>query len=199
MNITEDSIPIWGECHKRFNGSNIILRVDSEDSSCFRCFHVNLVARNILRVHTAEQDYISRCYTNEEKAIESCPNIDTFKDRNSHREIILYKIYDYNGENIQRQYCPITGRYRYSYSAINGTGATIQCNSKESEMDSCPSGSAMNFRFRHCNFQSYETTLECLGHWTGYDGQKYMILVNTGVGEGFGPDYRCAVRFPFFL
>lgn len=199
INITEDSIPIWGECYKRIN-SNIILKIGLEDSSCFRCFHIDLVARNVLRVHTAENDYISRCYTNEEKAIDSCPTIDNLTDRNAHKEIILYKLFGYNGESIQRQYCPITGRYRFSYSADNGTGELIECGGKDSEIDSCPSGSALNLRFRHCTFPSYEMTLECLGHWTGYDGLNYMAFLKSGGSmDKFGPDYRCAVSQVFFL
>lgn len=190
VNVTEESIPIWGECYKRINGSKIILKVDSDDSSCFRCFHIDLAARNVLRVITSEE---SRCYTNEEKSIESCPIMENIKNQNPYKEIILYKISAYNGAEIQRQYCPIAGRYRFTYIAENGDSIINQCDRNDSEIDSCPSGSALNIRFRDCDSRSYETTLECLGHWIGYDGQKYMALVNTEHGEKFGPDYRCAV------
>lgn len=114
VNITEDSIPIWGQCYKRID-SNVILRIDSDETSCFRCFRMKLVSRNVLRVHTAEKDYISKCYTNEEKAIASCPTADILKNRNLHKEIMLYKLTEYNGEEIRREYCPINGRYRFSY------------------------------------------------------------------------------------
>lgn len=199
VNITEDSIPIWGFCHLKID-SNVILRIDADETSCFRCFRLKLMARNVLSVHTAEKDYISKCYTNEEKAIASCPTPDILKDRNLHKEIMLYKLSEYNGDDIRREYCPINGRYRLSYSIDDGMSEPIECSAKISEMDNCPSGSAMNLRFRQCTFKDYETTLECLGHWQGYGGQQYMAMVNTQSKEQFGPQYRCAVKnFTYFF
>lgn len=167
------------------------MKIDSDESSCFRCFRLHLVARNVLRVHTAEKDYISKCYTNEDKAIESCPTPDILKDSNLHQEIILYKTIEYNGNEIQRQYCPINGRYHVSYSIDDGSDP-IGCDGQDSEIDNCPSGSAINIRFRKCTFENYETTLECLGNWKGYGEQNYVAFINKGVNQ-FGPQYRCAV------
>lgn len=89
VNITEDAIAIWGHCHKRIE-NNVILMIGSDETACFRCFHLKLVARNVLKVHTADKDYISKCYTNENKAIASCPSEDMLKDASKHTEIILY-------------------------------------------------------------------------------------------------------------
>jgi hypothetical protein len=100
LNITEDAIPIWGHCFRKI-GKNVILQIGSEssqESSCFRCFHLKLVARNVLRVFTSDQDYISKCYTTEMKAVASCPaqddmqldSVDLKEDDTTHTEIILY-------------------------------------------------------------------------------------------------------------
>lgn len=191
INITEDSIPIWGQCYLR-NGSNVILKIDSDDSTCYRCFSLRLVSRNILQVHTTDEDYISKCYTNETAAIISCPNPDTLHDNNQHKEIILYKTTEADGNDIQRQYCPFNGRYKVSYSIDDGSSDPIACDGEDSEIDNCPSNSAINIRFRKCTFDNYETTLECLGSWSGYDGQQFVAFFNKDNGY-FGPQYRCAV------
>lgn len=192
VNITEDSIPIWGLCHRRID-NNIILRMDSDETSCYKCIHLNLVARNILRIHTAEQDtYGSTCYTNEEKAISSCPTDSSLDDQSTHKEIILYKTLEYNGEEIKRQYCPFNGRYRFLLTIDDGGPETTGCDSKNSELDNCPSGSSLNFRFRQCEKFPNEATFECLGQWKGHDGQNFVALMNTGYSS-FGPKYRCAV------
>lgn len=191
VNITEDSIPIWGLCHRRI-GNNIVLRMDSDETSCYKCIHVNLVSRNVLRIHTAEEDYGSTCYTNEEKAILSCPSDTMLDDQPTHKEIILYKTLEYNGQEIKRQYCPFNGRYRFLLTIDDGGSETTGCESKNSELDNCPSGSAINLRFRQCTFSDYEATLFCLGQWKGLDGQNFLALMNTGY-PSFGPKYRCAV------
>ena len=86
INITADSIPIWGLCYKR-TGNNVILMISSEETSCFRCFNLKLVAKNILLVKTLDSDYISKCYTNE--ASVECPD-DSHGDDKNFTEIILY-------------------------------------------------------------------------------------------------------------
>jgi hypothetical protein len=92
VNITEDSIPIWGHCFRKID-KNVILQIDLEESSCFRCFQLKLVARNVLRVLTSDQDYISKCYTTEMKAVASCPqpgSDEAKPDDGGHTEIVLY-------------------------------------------------------------------------------------------------------------
>lgn len=197
VNITEDSIPIWGLCHRRI-ANNIVLRMDSDETSCYKCIHVNLVSRNVLRIHTAEQDYGSKCYTNEEKAIASCPTDSMVEDQATQKEIILYKTLEYNGEEIKRQYCPFNGRYRFMLTIDDGGPETTGCDSKNSELDNCPSGSALNLRFRQCTFKDYGATLECLGQWKGHDNQNFVAFMNTG-DQSFGPKYRCAVSYDFFF
>lgn len=195
VNITEDSITTLGVCDRRIgNGNNIVLRMDYDSGSCYKCIHINLVSRNILRIYIAEHSQNFICYTKEEKAIASCP-IDGFVDDDDHipqKEIILYKTLDYNGEEIKRHYCPFDGRYRFMLTIDDGGLDTTGCDTKNSELDNCPSSSALNLRFRQCTFRDYEATLECLGQWKGHDNQNFVAFMNTG-NQSFGPKYRCAV------
>lgn len=193
VNVTEDSIPIWGLCYRRVD-NNIILQIGSDETACFRCFHLKLVARNILRVHTADLNYISKCYTNELKAIASCPTAEILKDRTRHTEIILYKTIQFDGQDIHREYCPINGRYSFTYNIDDGNEDRVECSGNYSELDNCPSGSAINLRFRKCSFENHEVTLECLGHWQGLESNKYLALMNARGEDKLGPSYRCAVR-----
>ena len=87
INISADSIPIWGHCYKRTD-NNVILMIGSEETSCFRCFNLKLVARNVLQVLTLDSDYISKCYTNEASVV--CPTDNLLTDENKFTEIILY-------------------------------------------------------------------------------------------------------------
>ncbi|CAD7085507.1 unnamed protein product [Hermetia illucens] len=193
VNITEDSIPIWGVCQKRIE-NNVILMISSEETTCFRCFNLKLVSRNVLRARTTDSDYISKCYANEEKAIASCPTEEILKDSSLFTEIILYKHYDAGGQEIRREYCPINGRYKLNYNVDDGQEDFMECSTMESELDNCPSGSAMNLRFRKCSFEDHEITFECLGHWEDENNQKYLALMNSSPAKDkLGPQYRCAI------
>ncbi|XP_058121055.1 uncharacterized protein LOC131285020 [Anopheles ziemanni] len=193
INITENAIPLWGMCHKR-RDNNVILMTGTEEASCYRCFHLKLVSKNVLRVLAADQDYISKCHTNEEKALASCLTEDDLLNEAKHTEIILYKYNEWDGAEVRQEYCPIHGRYRMAYSvdsSDNGDG--IECDSDQSTVDNCPSGAALNLRFRNCAFPDREVTFECLGHWQGSGGQNYLALLSTATeGAHLGPKYRCA-------
>ncbi|XP_062556321.1 uncharacterized protein LOC134221144 [Armigeres subalbatus] len=191
INITESAIPIWGNCHKRHD-NNVVLKTGTEEASCFRCFHLKLVSKNVLRVLTTDNDYISKCHTNEEKALASCLGDDALQDEDKSTEIILYKFREWNNDEVRQEYCPIHGRYKLTYNIDNGTEDRVECESPESEVDNCPSGSALNLRFRNCAFHDQEVTFECLGHWRGLRKQNYLALVNTNNDARLGPKYRCA-------
>ncbi|XP_049536613.1 uncharacterized protein LOC125951684 [Anopheles darlingi] len=194
INITESAIPLWGSCHKR-RDNNVILMTGSEEASCYRCFHLKLVSKNVLRVLAADTDYISKCHTNEEKAMASCLSEDDLLNEAKNTEIILYKFREWDGAAVRQEYCPIHGRYRMTYSVDSSRdGATdgIECDSEDSEVDNCPSGSALNLHFRNCGFADREVTFECLGHWRGYRNQNYLALLSTGDDTHLGPKYRCA-------
>lgn len=60
---------------------------------------------------------------------------------------------DMEGVAIQRDYCPIDGKYAVKYK-INSRNGKEECKGSESTLDSCPTGSVMNIHFRNCNFQN---------------------------------------------
>lgn len=78
------------------------------------------------------------------------------------------------------------------YNLNDGYEGHVACPTPKSEIDTCPSGSAINIRFRECTFETVDITFECFGHWVGLDNQNYLVLMNTRSQEKLGPQYRCA-------
>lgn len=87
ISIETDEINIWGQCYKRIN-NNVILKMENGEFNCYRCLHLKLVTRNVLRVYTIDE--MSKCNTNEEIAIKSCITPHMLNDPTKHTEIILY-------------------------------------------------------------------------------------------------------------
>lgn len=75
----------------------------------------------------------------------------------------------------------------------------IECPNPDSELDTCPSGSAMNLRFKKCSFENHAIRFECLGHWTDHNNKKYLALMNTRAQDKLGPHYRCAVSNSYLI
>lgn len=136
---------------------------------------------------------MSRCYTNETKAIESCFLPSFFNSSRSYTEIMLYKKLDFEGKRVQREYCPFSAHYNVTYFMSDENDNRTECLGRYSEMDICPSGSGINFRFRRCVLENQKITFECLGHWDDHKHQKYVAMMNVGE-DSLGPKYRCAVR-----
>lgn len=186
LNITANAIPIWGNCHRRI-GNNFILMFNYGGESCIRCLHLKLRSKNVLQVHSSSQETISKCYTNEETAVANCPNEETIR-KHSPAEIILFKTKDLEGNIVQKEYCPIDGKYTVEYM---GNGR--ECKKFESYLDFCPSGSTMNIHFRQCTFDNYDLKLDCLGQWEGPNGQTYLALLDNRHSQDQKPQYRCAL------
>ena len=51
-------------------------------------------------------------------------------------------------------YCPFNGRFNFIYNVNDGSESTTECPDPVSELDNCPSGSALNLRFRRCSFEN---------------------------------------------
>lgn len=62
---------------------------------------------------------------------------------------------EFDGQDIRREYCPINGRYKLTYNVDDGLEDKIECPQPDSVLDNCPSGSAMNLRFRKCSFENH--------------------------------------------
>ncbi|CAL4076482.1 unnamed protein product [Meganyctiphanes norvegica] len=189
VTILPDAIPVWGICHKKF-GNNVLLRDPTGGVDCIRCFHIALHSANVIQVFTEGLD---KCYTNEDAAIQTCPTIQDIQNRRA-REIMLYKSRSFTQDGlIDREFCPINGRYRYTYNVNDGTENAIECPEPTSEVSNCPRGSQLQLRFRRCTFGELDMGLRCLGNWKGHDGQKYLALWDPEVTTDNQPRYRCAM------
>ncbi|XP_055383894.1 putative uncharacterized protein DDB_G0282133 [Condylostylus longicornis] len=206
INITEDSIPILGICYRRIIDNNIILMMSSDETTCYRCFNIKLISKNLLRILTTNKDFIFKCYANEGKALQSCPQDDDDnliiannnnnsnnnneriydkKNFKQYNEIILYKKLSYDGEKIRGEYCPFNGPYKISYFNNNNKENIIKCTKEsKSKLDNCPSGSSLNLRLRGCSsFNSHDVVLECLGHWENKEHEKFLALKNSNYNQ----------------
>ncbi|XP_017782762.1 PREDICTED: uncharacterized protein LOC108567065 isoform X2 [Nicrophorus vespilloides] len=190
INITATAIPIWGNCHRKI-GNNFILvdqYMEISETNCFRCLHLKPRSKNVLQVSAFSNETISKCFINEASAEENCPTDQQLRS-NSITEIILFKTKDAEGKIVGKEYCPIDGRYSFTYQ-LNDNGNIKHCKSRDSIIDFCPSGATLNMRFRDCPIQRYDLNLDCLGHWEGSRGQRYLILSDNRYSK---PQYRCAL------
>ncbi|XP_072402400.1 uncharacterized protein [Diabrotica undecimpunctata] len=190
LNITENSIPIWGNCHRRI-GNNFILMFNYSETLCVRCLLLKLRSANVLQIFVATEETISKCFTNEKAAEENCPSEDTVVTREA-AEILLFKIKDNFGLATERQYCPIDGNYIVNYKGTAQKRAN-ECRGYDSILNSCPSGSTLNFMLRNCTFKGYDMKFECLGHWKGIDDETFVIFTDSRYMSNLRPKYRCAV------
>ncbi|KAG8236091.1 hypothetical protein J437_LFUL016142 [Ladona fulva] len=199
LNISAESIPIWGHCHRRI-GSNVLLMDDSGGARCIRCFQLSLRSMNVLSVLTEGLD---KCYTSEEAAVATCPGeppgispqgIGSSASTDHHsQEILLFKTSGVGGEKIQSEYCPLDDRFTFTYSTNEGSDGHAGCHKHTSEMENCPAGSGLHFRFRDCTFPDHNTTFECMGHWQGPNNQRYIALSEKSTTGKSRAIYRCAL------
>ncbi|XP_018568692.1 uncharacterized protein LOC108908962 isoform X2 [Anoplophora glabripennis] len=187
LNITENSIPIWGNCHRRI-GNNFILMFNYSETSCIRCLHLKLRSPNVLQVFASSQETISKCFTNEESAEANCPSEESLLAREA-AEILLFKT---SGSYTLKQYCPIDGKYYLNYKGPT-TDQPNECVGFNSTLDLCPSGSTLNFRLRSCTFQTTDVKFDCLGHWKGPNGDTFLLFTDSRHVNMQKPKYRCAL------
>ncbi|XP_015121928.1 uncharacterized protein LOC107044529 isoform X2 [Diachasma alloeum] len=197
VNITYDSIPVWGYCHKRFE-ENVLLVDKYDDGECIRCFRLNQRSRNIIEVFS---EALNKCYTYEKSAIASCEHLNT--------RAILYRTKELGGAPIRNEFCPIAGRYHFKYDINDGSEEKVECNTFSSDLENCPDGSIFRLQFKRCSFENHGTmlsanrtsssndlniTFTCLGSWPGGPhGSRYIALLDTRVGGERRPQYRCGL------
>jgi hypothetical protein len=148
-------------------------------------------------VFTLNQEIISKCYTTEKLAEENCPSEESLANREA-AEILLFKK---SGLYTRKEYCPIDGKYSITYKS-NNPAQPNECTGYDSTMDSCPSGSILNFRLRGCTATPNVVDLkfECLASWSGPNNENYLIFAdNNRQSNGQKPKYRCAVSFQSVL
>ncbi|XP_042243526.1 uncharacterized protein LOC121880402 [Homarus americanus] len=191
--IEADSIPIWGNCHRRL-GNNVILYDTTGGTDCVRCFHLEFRSRHILEVHN---EGLGKCYTNEEAALQTCPTLDDIRNRQT-REIMLYKTATNEGQPLDPVYCPVDGRYHITYNINDGLESATECPEPSSTLANCPRGNTFTMNFHRCKFGDFSKSYECLGDWEGTDGQRYLALHDPSALSAAGTDpppprFRCAM------
>lgn len=179
INISYIGTPLWGNCSRR-SDNNFIFRLSNDDNPCLRCLNLNLKSKNVLQVRSRN---FTQCYAKEEDAISSCPsenvkNID---------EIILFKIAELLGYPTQKEFCPLSDKYVVSYNTINPSAD--HCMLREGGLNTCNTAAVMDVRFQHCQGNSSDFKLSCIGQWENFNGQKYLALEDTRKK----PAYRCAL------
>ncbi|KAK8745085.1 hypothetical protein OTU49_000454 [Cherax quadricarinatus] len=189
VTILPDAIPVWGVCHKKFN-NNVILRDPTAGDDCFRCFQISLHSRNVIQIYT---EGLNKCYSTELAAHQTCPTLHSVKTKRA-SEIMLYKSRSFTQDGlIDRVFCPINGRFRFTYDVNDGTESSVECPEATSELSNCPRGSELQLRFRRCSFGELNMGLRCLGDWEGHEGHKYLALWDPAVTTDTQPRYRCAM------
>ncbi|XP_037775418.1 uncharacterized protein LOC119572388 [Penaeus monodon] len=191
--IEADSIPIWGNCHRRL-GNNVILYDTTGGTDCVRCFHLQFRSRHILEVHN---EGLQKCYTNEDAALQTCPTLEDIRNRQT-REIMLYKTTTIEGQALDPVYCPLNGRFRMTYNINDGRESATECPEPTSTLANCPRGNAFTMDLHRCSFGDFSKSYECLGDWEGTDGQRYLALhdptaLAAANADPPPPRFRCAM------
>ncbi|XP_076326683.1 uncharacterized protein LOC143233829 [Tachypleus tridentatus] len=107
------------------------------------------------------------------------------------KEIILYRKQDLKTvSTIQNIFCPINGRYHFTYTAKNGE---FQCPHLFSEISNCPHGNSLGIRFRQCNFPDMNVQFLCLGDWEGPNEDRHLALMDLRPEPEGRPKYRCGL------
>ncbi|XP_014206272.1 uncharacterized protein LOC106637825 isoform X1 [Copidosoma floridanum] len=204
LNITFNAIPAWGYCYRRIDDKVLLRDRRGGYDHCIRCFRLARRSANVIEVFSQSLD---RCYANESLAVASCQHLDVSS--------ILYRTLDVGDEPVRNEFCPLSGKYRYKYSVNYEYGALEhnsaetrdECTSFSSDVDNCPNGSILNFRFRRCTFEDHDATFECLGSWPASPGARassdplrYVAFLDSRGSTSFSgpakrrrPRYRCGL------
>ncbi|GFG31845.1 hypothetical protein Cfor_02655 [Coptotermes formosanus] len=162
-----------GECRQNCNS---IRQNDTKDGSDLLC---------MVRAHVVRPVVHGPCACRQ-----TCC---TWSVRMSSDLLYMVQTKDLGGEEVKRVYCPFNGRFNFIYNVNDGSESTTECPDPVSELDNCPSGSALNLRFRRCSFENRDVTFQCLGQWAGPGDQQYLALRDTRPGMDRFPPYRCAL------
>lgn len=189
VNIVADAIPVWGACLRRVPSpsNSVLLRDRTRNTDCIRCFNVKLRSPNVLQIRT---EALEKCYTKAEAAMATCPGD---KEQDDSKEIVLYRKPGAES-TLQQVYCPINGRFKFSYTWNGENNEKGQCSDSLSEIGNCPYGFSLSAKFRGCSFPDKEVTYQCLGDWDGPNGERFLALLDIkGPPASRSPRYRCAM------
>ncbi|CAG0899163.1 unnamed protein product, partial [Cyprideis torosa] len=96
-----------------------------------------------------------------------------------------------------RLFCPIAGRYTFTYVLNDGNDDRRICPEPTSQMGNCPHGFGLTFQFRRCSFmEDMDLSYQCLGDWPGpIPGERVMALQDNQMTPASNrkPRFRCAL------
>ncbi|KFM60337.1 hypothetical protein X975_02466, partial [Stegodyphus mimosarum] len=186
ISIEPDAIPPWGKCFRK-RGNNVILKDTTIGGDCMRCFHLTLKAPNVIQIHT---EGLGKCYTKEEGVKATCPDDRAINER-KFKEIMLYRKQELNGNVISEHvFCPISGKFRFTYTARNGE---FRCDQTLSEVSNCPSSNTLGVKFRQCSFPDMDVSFRCLGDWEGSNNDNYLALMDLRTDSEERSKFRCGM------
>ena len=155
VSILFDSIPTWGNCHRRHGNHDILSSTSGrnpETQDCYKCISIVSRSPNVLQLHT---NGLEKCHPTEEAAKASCPSRQEIRERKA-AEMMLYKTRGfYGGSAITRTYCPLNGRFKFTYSINDGTEDDLECHEPVSEAGDCPTGYKFDLHLRGCSFPNF--------------------------------------------
>lgn len=190
LSVLFDSIPSWGTCHRRL-GHHVIL--EENDQTCFKCISMVSRSPNVIQIHS---NGIDQCHPTEELARQNCPTQQEVRERKA-QEMMFYKTRAfYGGSAISKTYCPLNGKFKFTYSINDGTEDDLECHEPLSEATDCPTGYKFDLHFKGCSFPDFDMSFQCLASWPGENGETYLSLLDTKLpqlGEEARPRYRCAL------
>ena len=156
VRIGYNSISGLGRCHRHI-GHNVVLDNGPERGpSCFRCVRITSRSANVVQLHTLDD----ACHATEREALALCPQPAQVRARVA-KESMLYKTASFTGgPAITKTYCPVNGRFRFTYSINDGTEDDQECSKGESDSTAsdCPSGYKFDLKFKGCSFPDFGKT-----------------------------------------
>ncbi|KAG5675652.1 hypothetical protein PVAND_005539 [Polypedilum vanderplanki] len=186
INITNDDISPYGLCYSR-NGSNFIVVLGNEDDriSCYRCFSLRMVSKNVLLLIHTESDINSKCSSSPETV--KCPNEISLSDEkkftNDFYSIILFRL-----DSRPHEFCPLTGKIRFDYYPDN----TPVCNGYQSSISNCPSSTSLNVNFKNCTKDLQPKKYDCLANWR-MQNQNFIAIIESSLDNSTDEKYKCGV------
>jgi hypothetical protein len=120
-------------------------------------------SNNVLQLHT--NGGVDACHHSEEAAVQHCPTQQQIAERKA-TELMLYKTRGfYGGSAVTKTYCPLNGRFKFTYSINDGTENDLECHEPLSEATDCPAGYKLDLHFRGCSFPNFGKTIICKSKW----------------------------------
>ncbi|XP_076371132.1 uncharacterized protein LOC143256991 isoform X2 [Tachypleus tridentatus] len=184
VTVEKNSITPWGRCEQQYQ-KNIIL--SEKWKKCMRCFHLTFKTPNVIQIHT---EGFTTCHTTVEAALATCPDEELiFKGRFT--EIMMYRKNNPRDTfSVQNVFCPINGRFRFTFHGNNGN---YRCDDPYPELSNCPYGNTLEFRFHQCTFPDTSKRFLCLGDWQGLNNERYVALMDLSEEIDTKPRFRCGL------